>query len=528
MALDSIPQKASANKQIARAAGTVMLAFVLSNVVGLVRSILISRAFGTGYEYDAFVVASRYPDLIFNLIAGGALASAFIPTFTGFLERDDRASAWKLTSSIINLVTLVLALISILSAVFSTQIVQYLAPDFSPEKRQLTITLLRILLISPTVFGISGIIMGALNAHQKFLLPALASTMLWVGYIIGLLFFVPSMGIYGLAWGAVIGAFLHIGIQLPGLLRLQAWRFNWTFGWDIPAVKKVLILMGPRLLGVAVVQLNFIVNVIIASGQPEGSASSLTYAFQIMTMPEVAIAQAIAIAALPTFSAQIARGELKQMRHSLASTLRSVLLLSLPATMGLILLRDPIITMLFQRGQFNNNSTTMVAWALLWYTAGLVGHSVVEILSRAFYALHDTKTPVLVGTAAMTLNVILSFAFSGLFNLIGWLPHGGLALANSFATALEMIGLLILMRKRLNGIDGLSILKGLAPAVMGSVVMSVVILAWLSMSADQGPWLVGLGGIILGGAAYGLCMIVLRVPELLSLTSALQRRIKRA
>ena len=244
--------------------------------------------------------------------------------------------------------------------------------------------------------------MGALNAHQKFLLPALASTMLWVGYIFGLIFFVPSLGIYGLAWGAVLGAFLHIGIQLPQLLRLPEWRFNFSFGLDDAAVREVLLLMGPRLLGVAVVQINFVVGTIIASGQPVGSVSSLTYAFQIMTMPEVAIAQAIAIAALPTFSSQVARGELVEMRHSLASTLRGVLLLSLPATLGLILLRYPVIALLYQRGQFDVQSTDMVAWALLWYTVGLVGHSVVEILSRAFYALHDTRTPVIVGTIAMS------------------------------------------------------------------------------------------------------------------------------
>ena len=517
----------SANRQIARAAGTVMLAFVLSNVVGLVRSILISRAFGTGSEYDAFVVASRYPDLIFNLIAGGALASAFVPTFTGFLEKDDRATAWKLASSIINLVIVVLAAVSFFSILFAPSIIHYLSPDFSPEKQVLTAALLRILLIAPTIFGVSGIIMGVLNAHQKFLMPALASTMLWVGYIIGLVLFVPGMGIFGLAWGAVLGAFLHIGIQIPGLLHLPARHYQFTWGWNIPAVKKVLILMGPRLLGVAVVQLNFIVNVMIASGQPEGSASSLTYAFQIMTMPEVAIAQAIAIAALPTFSAQIARGELTQMRHSLASTLRSVLLLSLPATLGLILLRGPIIAMLFQRGQFNQLSTDMVAWALAWYTAGLVGHSVVEILSRAFYALHDTKTPVVIGTAAMTLNVFLSFAFSALFSSLGWMPHGGLALANSLATALEMVGLIILMRKRLNGINGLELLKGLGPALLGTLVMSLGVLGWMYATRSQNPWLVGVGGIGLGGLIYGLSMVVLRVPELNSLKSALQRRIQR-
>ena len=444
----------SANRQIARAAGTVMFAFVLSNVVGLVRQILISRAFGTGDAYDAFVAASRYPDLIFNLIAGGALASSFIPVFTGFLEKEDRASAWKLASAVINLVVLVLTAISILSAIFSVQVIRYiLAPDFNPAKQQLAASLLRILLIAPTVFGVSGIVMGALNAHQKFLLPALASTMLWVGYIFGLIFFVPSMGIYGLAWGAVLGAFLHIGVQLPQLLQLPEWHFNFSFGLDDAAVREVLLLMGPRLLGVAVVQINFVVGTIIASGQPVGSVSSLTYAFQIMTMPEVAIAQAIAIAALPTFSAQVARGELVEMRHSLASTLRGVLLLSLPATLGLILLRYPVIALLYQRGKFDVQSTDMVAWALLWYTVGLVGHSVVEILSRAFYALHDTRTPVIIGTIAMSLNIVFSFAFSALFASLGWMPHGGLALALSVSTALEMSALFILMRRRLKGLE---------------------------------------------------------------------------
>lgn len=504
-----------------------MLAFVLSNLVGLVRQILISRAFGTGDAYDAFVAASRYPDLIFNLIAGGALASSFIPVFTGYLEKEDRASGWKLASAVTNLVILVLTAISILSAIFSIQVVQYiLAPDFNPAKQQLAASLLRILLIAPTIFGVSGIVMGALNAHQKFLLPALASTMLWVGYIIGLIFFVPSMGIFGLAWGAVLGAFLHIGIQLPQLLRLPEWRFNFTLGLDNAATREVLLLMGPRLLGVAVVQINFLINTIIASGQPEGSVSSLTYAFQIMTMPEVAIAQAIAIAALPTFSAQVARNELGEMRHSLASTLRGVLFLSLPATLGLILLRDPIITLLFQRGKFDAHSTDMVAWALLWYTAGLVGHSVVEILSRAFYALHDTRTPVIVGTIAMSLNIVFSFAFSALFSNLGWMPHGGLALANSAATALEMTALFILMHRRLKGIDGMNILRGFAQSALGTLTMSLIIVIW--MRAQGSVWIIGLGGVVVGALVYALAIWVMKVPELSIVFNGIARRLKRA
>ena len=525
--MEPIETASSANRQIARAAGTVMAAFVLSNVVGLVRQILISRAFGTGNEYDAFVAASRYPDLIFMLIAGGALASSFIPVFTGFLESKDSASAWRLASAIISLVVLVLAAVSLVSALFPLQVVKYiLAPDFPPEKQQLTAALLRILLIAPTVFGVSGVVMGALNAHQRFLLPALASTMLWLGYIIGLLFFVPTMGIFGLAWGAVLGAFLHIGIQLPQLLRLPDWHFRLTLGLDSPALREVLLLMGPRLLGVGVVQLNFLINTIIASGQPEGSVSSLTYAFQIMTMPEVVIAQAIAIAALPTFSRQIARGDTGAMRDSLASTLRGVFLLSLPATLGLILLRRPILALLFQRGQFDAHSTDMVAWALLWYTAGLVGHSTVEVLSRAFYALHDTKTPVFVGTAAMTLNLLFSFAFSALFTQLGWMPHGGLALANSLATALEMTALFILMRRRLKGLNGSHLWKGFAQAALATLGMSAVIWLWL---LQAGPaWYIALGGVALGALVYLGAVWVLKVPELSVLIAGLTRRFRPA
>ena len=514
----------SANRQIARAAGTLMFAFVLSNVVGLVRQILISRAFGTSDALDAFLAASRYPDLIFSLIAGGALASSFIPVFTAFLEKDDRASAWKLASAVINLVVVVLTVVSLLSAVFSLPVIRYvLAPAFPPEKQQLAASLLRILLIAPTVFGVSGIVMGALNAHQRFLLPALASTMLWVGYIVGLIFFVPAMGIFGLAWGAVLGAFLHIGIQLPQLARLRDWRFHFSLGLDSHPVREVLLLMGPRLLGVAVVQINFVVNTIIASGQPVGSVSALTYAWQIMTMPEVTIAQAIAVAALPTFSAQVARGELGEMRRSLASTLRGVLLLSVPATLGLILLRYSVTALLYQRGAFDAHSTDMVAWALLWYTAGLVGHSLVEILSRAFYALHDTRTPVLVGTVAMTLNVVFSFAFSALFASLGWMPHGGLALSNSLATALEMGALFALMRRRLKGLDTAKIGRGLLQATLATAVMSAGILGWLRFSSGYSLWIVAPVGIAAGVSLYGLLLLILRVPEFGALVRAIRR-----
>ncbi len=506
-----------------------MFAFVLSNVVGLVRQILVSRAFGTTQELDAFYAAATFPDLLFSLLAGGALASAFLPTFTGFLARENRDEAWRLASAITNIVILVLSVSSGLAVLFAPALVRnvlfVLKPDLDPALDTLTIDLLRIILIAPTIFGVSGLLMSILNTHQKFWLPALAPVFNWVGWIISIFVFVPSMGIRGLAWGYVLGAILHLLVQVPGLLKLEGRKYLPTLGLNDPAVTEVARLMAPRLLGVAAVQINFVVNAMVASGQSEGSLSAINVARMVMTMPLFVIAQAIATAALPTFAAQVARGEHSGMRSSLAATLRGTLLLTIPATLGLILLREPIVAALFQRGEFNALSTEMVTWALLWYTAGLVGHSVVEILSRAFYALHDTWTPVWVGTLAMILNVVFSFGFSWLFSMVGWMPHGGLALANSLATAIEGTSLFIIMRKRLNGIEGETIARGFAQSLLAALGMSLVLVLWNQAGGSLNVWVAALGGVTLGGIVYALGMVVLKVPEVSLVLGIVRRRL---
>jgi len=227
---------------------------------------------------------------------------------------------------------------------------------------------------------------------------------------------------------------------------------------------------------------------------------------------------------MPTFSAQFALGKLDEMRASLASSLRGVIFLALPASIGLILLREPIITMLYQRGEFDERMTSLVAWALLWYAAGMIGHSVLEVLTRAFYAQHDTKIPVIVGAIAMGLNVAFSFAFSSLFENIGWMPHGGLALANSLATALEVSTLFIIMRKRLKSLDDFRILRGGLQTIGGTLAMSLAILLCLRFLSDRPAWLLSISGIAAGGLAYALTMMALRVPELGSLVREVRRR----
>jgi putative peptidoglycan lipid II flippase len=276
----------------------------------------------------------------------------------------------------------------------------------------------------------------------------------------------------------------------------------------------VFRLFLPRIFGVAIVQLNFIVNTIIALSLVEGSVSAISLAFSLMLMPEMVIAQSIAIASLPSFSSQVELGKLDEMRLSLAATLRGVLILAIPAALGLILLREPLVQFLYQNGSaFTSRSTQMVAWGLLWYAAGLVGHSVVEIISRAFYALHDTRTPVMVGASAMGLNLGFSFLFVWLFENAGWLPLGGLALANSLATAMEMFVLVFIMRKKLRGMEGKSILGAVWKSAISAIAMGTALWAWLYGMKERSGALTTLGGLMIGIILYGLGLVLLKLPE---------------
>ena len=530
--MDSTVDVSSANRQIARAAGTVMAAYLATKVLGILSTILIARTFGTTPENDAYVAANRFAEILFNLGAGGALASAFIPMLTQFITHEDRPGVWQFASAISNIVTSVLITFSLLSMAFAPWIVHtILAPHFTDAYRfNLCVALLRIQLPSVVFFGISILVTSILNAHQHFLFPAIAPAMYSLGQIIGIWLLSPTMGIYGLAWGVVLGAGLHLSVQVPTLMRLSEWRYQATYGLHLPEVRETALLIAPRLVGVVAVQINFLVSTAIASGMAEGSVTALYLAFTLMLMPEATIAQAAATAALPTFSSQVARGKKDEMRSSLAATLRVILLLTLPAMLGLILLRFPLIEFLFQWHSFTAASTDLVAWALLWYSVGLIGHSVVEVVSRTFYALHDTRTPVTIGVAAMALNVGMSYGFAWLFAQLGWMPHGGLALAMSLATALEMCALLVFMRRRLNGLEGKTIWDAIWKGAIGTLVMSGALLVWLQFSQGYSALWITLVGIGAGILVYGLVLLALCVPEVskvISLVSKMAERLLR-
>jgi putative peptidoglycan lipid II flippase len=501
-------------RQIARAAGLISVLFAASRLLGLVREMVIGAQFGTGPELDAYLAAFRLPDMIFFLVAGGALGSAFIPIFTADLARntDQRhLTAWRLASAVSNLVLLAAAFFAILAAILAQPLVSYvIAPGFDPAQQALTVQLMRIMLIAPVIFGLSGIFMGILNSFQHFLTPALAPVLYNLAIILAAWLLAPRLGVYGLAIGVVAGAALHLLVQVPALLRRHP-TYSPTLGLDNPDVREVGRLMGPRVLGLAAVQINFLVNANLASRLSAGSLSALNYAWLMMLLPQGIVAQGIATAVFPTLATPSARGQIDALRSTLSAALRAILWLTLPAAAGLLILRQPLIQLFLQRGEFTAESTALTAYALAFFAFGLVAHSLLEVITRAFYALHDTWTPVKIGIAAMALNVVLSLL------LIRPLAHGGLALANTLATTLETLALLWLIRPRLHGIDGPALRHTLLRSLLATAAMSVALLAARPLLAGQPAWLVVALSLLLGAAVYAAVALLAGRQELLPL-----------
>ncbi|MCX6029585.1 MAG: murein biosynthesis integral membrane protein MurJ [Chloroflexi bacterium] len=498
----------SSTRQVARAATVVMALFLFSRVAGLAREMIIGARFGTGADLDAYLAAFRVPDLLFQLIAGGALGSAFIPVFTGSLARRDLRGAWRLFSAVSNLVLIVMTTVAVVAALIAPWLVRtVLAPGFSPDQQALTVSLMRWMLVSTIIFGVSGIVMGVLNSFQHFLLPALAPVLYNLSIIAGAWFLAPQFGVFGLVIGVVVGAGLHLDVQMFGLWRYSA-RYYPTLGLDDSKVREVGRLMAPRVLGLAAVQLNFWINTLLASALPAGSLSALNYAWLLMLLPQGIVAQAVATAAFPTFASLEAQGKITELRRVLSTTLRAILFLTIPAAAGLFAWRVPLVRLLLERGEFTARSTELTAYALAFYAFGLIGHSVIEIVARAFYALHDTRTPVAISLGGMALNAGLSLL------LRGPLGHAGLALANTAATLLETALLVWLLSRRLGGLSWVELGTTTLRAGLAAAVMAVP-LGWLAPRLGHGPAIpIGVAGLILGALLYGGAAFLLRMPEL--------------
>ena len=525
MADSQTPAEAAAQNQakkdrslVLQAAGLVGAAMLLSRAVGLVREIVTRSSLGVlTVEATSYEIAKAVPETIFLIIAGGAIGSAFIPTFAAYFTRDDEPGAWRLFSAVINLITVALTIIALIAMVFAPQIVAFFYGEIivaEPQLLGMTVRLMRIMLLSPIIFGASGVIMGALNARQHFLLPALAPTVYNLGIIAGGLLLGPIVGTaMGLAIGTVIGAAGHLLIQIPGLIQKHA-QYTFIFTLRDPGVVKVLWLMAPRVLGQSFSELNKLLILFMTGSMALGTLPAFNAAFRLIILPQGILGQALGIAAFPTLSTLAAKREYGEMRQIIAGSLRLLLFLGMPVTIVLMMLRKPIISILFERGLFDAESTDLVASALLLMSLGLVALLLLEVIARSFYALSDTLTPVLAGGVQVLMMVVLTLWLRDtIFAQRGWLPLGALALGFSLSNYAEVVVLLWLLRRKLGGLDGRTLLDGFWRVLLSSMLMAGAMWLVLSRTSADSMWLQLIAGGLVGGSVYLLASWLLRVKE---------------
>lgn len=537
------------NQHIARSTMTVMIAFGIAKVISLLQTFIIAQAFGVGSELDAYVAANRIPELIVILISGGALTHAFIPIFSGFLAKGDTDGAWQLASHLINTIFSVALTVSLVVFLLAPWLVpNVVAPGFDAVTTQSTIDMMRILLISTIIFSVSGIFSGILNSHQHFLLPALAPIMFDVGILFGVIFLMPVIGVQGIALGAVLGSLLHFGIQVPGLIRYKMqWKLE--LGFKNPVLWRVIRLMLPRIGGLGVFSLNFLVMNNIASRLGVGSVSALDWGWRLMQIPQTLIGTAMGIVIFPTLAALSEVGDLTGKRSAMSGALRFILVTSIPSAIGLIVLGQPLISLL-ERGAFDSSASALVYSTLSMFTLGLIVHSALEIIARSFYADKDTLTPLFAALGGATINFVLAIILSDVgtvdarysYNLVvrtlptlGYPPEignvSGLALANSLGVMFEVLSLLYLLRRRWDGIQEDALSRTVVKTLVASLIMAVGIIlvdtVWRSLGIGD-SFVMTIVQLVLEGVIgliiFIIVAIALKMEELSELWQLVRRR----
>lgn len=499
-------------RKLAAASLIVMAGFVLSRISGLARNVVIARQFGTGRDYEAFLAAITVPDLVFQILAGGAVGAAFIPVFKSYVSRGEDDQAWHLTSTVISLAVLATGTVALVLAVFARPIAELIVPAWPAEDKDLTATLMRPMLISPVIFAASGFAISVLNSFQRFALTALAPIAYNATIVAAALVFQP-LGIEGVAIGAAAGAGLHLLVQVPGLIG-QRMRFRPSLDLGHAGVREVIRLMGPRMIGLALPQVAQLMNVVLASYLVLGSIAFLSNAWLLMLTPLV-LAMAISTAVFPTLAEDSALDRTREVRDVFLLAFRSILFLTIPMAIGLAIVAEPLIRLLFESDKFTAESARGTADAVGFYAIGLTGHAAVEIVARVFYAVRDTRTPVLVAVGTFGLNVVLSVLL-----MQTALNYLGLALASSLAVLAEAAILTRLLGRRLDGLDVRALVGTSMRSLAAAVLMGAAVAAlprWLEERLTLPTSLelvlvIGivalLGAIIYLGAAY-----VLRVEE---------------
>jgi putative peptidoglycan lipid II flippase len=524
-------KKSSENEKVAKAAGVVGLATMLSRIFGLIRDMVVAGIFGAGLVTDAFIAAFRIPNLLRRLLAEGSLTVSFVPVFTEYLKQRTREEALELANVVFTALSVVLVVVSVAGVVFSPFIVTMMAPGFLKNPGQYELTVLLNRFMFPYIFFISlvALCMGILNSLRHFAAPALSPVVLNIAMILATLLLKDFFGepIYALALGVMIGGVLQLAMQWPFLIKMGV-RLKPDFHFRHAGLKRIGLLMLPASFGAAIYQINVLIGTILASLLPKGSVSYLYYADRIVELPLGVFAIAVGTAALPSFSAQVARGEFADFKKTISFSLRLILFITVPATVALVALRVPILSVLFQRGAFDAASTIQTAAALLYYTLGLWAFSVIRIIVSAFYSLQDARVPMKAAVVALIVNVACSLV------LMSPMQHGGLALATSIASAVNVIMLGIILKKRigsyLNREFYLSLGKISAASMVmwGAIMVVEIVLPWQITGPFQDRLIFLVGSISVGMATFFVMSWLLNCAEMVMVIQTIKSKLGRS
>lgn len=515
------------NTRVAKAAGIVGMATMLSRIFGFIRDMVVAAFFGAGLHTDAFFVAFRIPNLLRRLLGEGSLTASFVPVFTEYMKVRSKDAALELAHIAFTILSVILVVVSILGIIFSPAIITVMAPGFvhTPSQFELAVFLNRIMF--PYIFFISlvALCMGILNSLRHFAAPALSPVILNLS-MIGAAFCLRGFfeqPIVALAIGVLIGGVLQLAMQRPFLRKMGvSLRFNFKF--NHPGIKQMGRLLIPTLIGSGIYQINIFVGTILASLLPKGSVSFLYYADRIVELPLGVFAIAVGTATLPSFSSQVVKGDMEDFKRTISFSMRLILFITIPASVALIALREPILSVLFQRGAFSAQSTILTAQALLYYTLGLWAFSIIRVIDSAFFSLQDRRSPLKAAVVALIVNIACSVT------LMFPLKHGGLALATSIASAVNVIMLMVILKKKIGSFllkdFYISFMKTTMAslAMLGTVALIFVFLPWNTTAPFKERLLFLTASISAGIVIFFLTAHLIRCPEMTAITTVIKRK----
>ena len=517
------------NQRVAKAAGLLMVATTLSRILGFVRERGIAQIFGRTRLTDIFFAAFSIPDLMYYLLIGGALSAAFIPVFTSYLANNKEKEGWYVASTFINVTVLLLFAFTILGIIFAPRLAPLVAYNFTGRDLQLLVRQMRFMF--PAVFftALAGLQMGILNSYQVFGPPAFGPIVYNLAIIAACYLLGPSMSLTGLAIGVVVGAIGNFFVQFP-FVRAYNKGYQFVMDFSHPGIRKIFKLMVPSLLGLSVTQINLIINQSLASGLAAGSITALRYANRLMQLPLGIFAMGISTAIFPTLARQASRREMDDFRATFSLGLRSVFFITVPAGIGLWVLGEPIVRLLFQGAEFTAADTKATAFALGFYSLGLFAQSGIQVITRVYYSLNDTVTPVLTGLATVVLNVLLNLFFLSQTNL----AHGGLALAFSISGIFNFFALVFFLRRMIGAMGGGKIAWSFMKTAIASLGMGLGVI-WatgliqpkVNLSSTLGQLIEVGGGIAVGLLVYFVAAYLMGMEELELVLDLVKKKIKR-